>query len=357
MIRARGAALCAAVVVVTLAVTGCAANELGDRQSNLKGTLDGAGSSAQGSAQEVWVAEFQNDNASVTVNYDPSGSGAGREAFLAGGADFAGSDSALSDEELAGDFGSCTEGTQGIDLPLYISPIAVIFNAEGVDELNVSAALIAQIFSGDVDRWDDAAIAELNPNVSLPDEPITAVHRSDDSGTTKNFTDYLHQAAPDDWTSEASDTFPHPGESAQGNSGVVSAVTNGQFTIGYADASKAGDLSVAKLQVGSDFVPPSAEAAAAIADISPRVEGRNPQDIAIAVDRTPDADGVYPLVLISYLIVCQEYRDPQVAELVTAYVSYVASDEGQAAAAESAGSSPISPTLSQEVADAIASIR
>src|SRR5690606_24151196 len=100
---------------------------------------------------------------------------------------------------------------------------------------------------------------------------------------------------------EADDAFPFTtGEAAQGNSGVVSAVRNGNDTIGYADASKAAGLGVASVRVGDDFVPPSAEAAAAIADISPRIPGRATHDLAIDVDRTSQAEGVYPLVLISY---------------------------------------------------------
>ncbi len=345
--------------LLALAVLGgCAANELGDTPSSLRGTLDGSGSSAQGAAQEVWVAGFQRNNAFVTVNYDPAGSGAGREAFLSGGTDFAGSDSPLNDDELAGEFLACAPGSKAIDLPLYISPIAIVFQVEGVTELNLDADTIAAIFKGTITRWDDPAIAALNPGTTFPATTITAVHRSDDSGTTKNFTDYLAQAAPTVWDVEADDAFPFAvGESAQGNSGVVSAVRNGRDTIGYADASKAGDLSVASLRVGDSFVPPSAEAAAAIAEISPRIEGRAEHDIAIAVDRTSEEEGVYPLVLISYVIACDEYADSNVSLLVTEYLRYIVSDAGQTAAAETAGSAPLAAGLRQEVLDAINSIR
>lgn len=355
MLRSASIAVVLGVVVLTL--SGCAANELGDTPSALRGTIDGSGSSAQGSAQEVWVAGFQRANASVTVNYDPAGSGAGREAFLAGGTDFAGSDSALSDEELAGDFEGCAPGSKAIDLPLYISPIAVIFNVDGVDELRLSADLVAAIFAADIERWDDPRLVELNPDADLPDAPITAVHRSDDSGTTKNFTDYLAQAAPDAWGAEADDAFPFPvGESAQGNSGVVSAVTNGRNTIGYADASKAGGLGVASLLVGDQFVAPSAEAAAAIVDVSPRQPGRAEHDLALDLDRTPDEPGIYPLVLVSYLIVCEKYPDAETAEIVTQYVRYIASEAGQLASQEAAGSAPISESLRTEVIQALDSI-
>lgn len=162
---------------------------------------------------------------------------------------------------------------------------------------------------------------------------------------------------PEIWTSEPADAFPYSGEGAQGNSGVVSAVANGNNTIGYADASRVGDLSVAALQVGDEFVDYSTEAAAAIIDASPLVERDNPNDLVVDVDRTSTAPGVYPLVLVSYLIACEDYPDADQAELVAAYLAYVASPEGQAAAAESAGSAPLSADFSDRVLEAVASIR
>ncbi|MCI2957945.1 phosphate ABC transporter substrate-binding protein PstS [Agromyces atrinae] len=355
----------AAVVAAAAAIllSSCAANEGGgaapeESASTLTGTLNGAGASSMGSAQEAWIASFQTANPDVTVNYEPSGSGAGREAFIGGGVAFAGSDSLLSDDELAGEFARCAPGTSAIDLPVYISPIAVIFNVEGVDELKLDAATLANIFSGQITTWNDPAIAALNEGVTLPAANITAVHRSDDSGTTKNFADYLNKVAPEAWAEEASDTFPFAsGEGAQGTSGVVEAVTNGVNTIGYADASRAGDLGVAQIKVGDEFVAYSAEAAAAVVDASPLVEGREANDIAIKIDRTTTEPGVYPLVLVSYAIACQEYADAADAELVKAYLSSIASDEGQALAAEQAGSAPISSELSLKVLDAIESIK
>ncbi len=345
-----------------LSLSSCAANEgaanSSESDSTLSGELVGIGASSQGSAQEAWIAGFQTAHPDVTVNYDPQGSGAGRENFISGAAAFAGSDSLLSEEELAGDFASCAPGTSAIDLPIYISPIAVIYNVEGVDELNLDSDTLARIFSGEITSWDDPAIVALNPNASLPSAPITAVHRSDDSGTTKNFADYLNKTAPDAWTEEASDTFPfQTGEGAQGTSGVVSAVTNGKNTIGYADASKAGDLSTAKIKVGDEFVAYTADAAAAVVDGSPLAEGREANDIAIELDRETTDPSHYPLVLVSYAIACQEYADPEDAELVKEYLTYIASDEGQQVAVDAAGAAPLSSELSDKVKAAIESIK
>ncbi|ANG86268.1 phosphate ABC transporter substrate-binding protein PstS [Microbacterium aurantiacum] len=354
----------AAVAALTLA--GCAANEGGgstdagtgtDTGSSLSGTLSGGGASSQEVAVQTWTAGFQTANADVTVNYAPAGSGAGRESFQAGAFQFAGSDRAFTTDEIAeGPFDGCVEGSGIIELPTYISPIAVIFNLDGVDSLNLSADVIAGLFAGTITNWNDPAIAELNEGVELPDLAVTPVHRADDSGTTENFTAYLFEAAPSVWTEEPDGVWPFTsGEAAQGTSGVVSAVAGGNGTIGYADASRAAEegLSTAAVQVGDAFVEYSPEAAAAIVDASPFEEGRGEGDLAIALDRTSTAEGVYPIVLISYMIACQEYSDTAAAPLVKGYLQYVASPEGQDEAAASAGSAPISDTLREQVNAAI----
>jgi phosphate transport system substrate-binding protein len=352
----RSGGITAIALVGAIALASCAANEGGGTEapSDLSGTLVGAGSSAVGAAQETWIAEFQTANPDVTITYDPAGSGAGRETFLAGGSDFAGTDRAFNDEEVAaGGFGSCAADSGIVQLPLYISPIAVIFNVEGVDTLNLDADTIAGIFAGTITNWTDEAITSQNEGVELPDLAITPVHRSDDSGTTENFTDYLAQAAPDVWTYEADGVWPiSSGEAAQGTSGVVDAVTNGTGTIGYADASRAGDLGTVAVLIGEDYVPYSAEAAAAVVDASPFVEGREDFDLSLELDRTPDSEA-YPIVLVAYLVGCETYLDAAQAELVKAYFTYMASAEGQAAASEGAGSAPISETLFERVTAAI----
>ena len=354
-----------AVIAVTaaIALSSCASNEgaaaPSESASSLSGNLVGAGSSAQDAAQQAWIAGFQTANPDVTIDYDPSGSGAGRETFLEGASDFAGSDRAFDDEELAaGGFAKCAADSSIVELPLYISPIAVIFNVEGVDTLNLDAATIAGIFAGNITKWNDPAIAALNADATLPDLAISPVHRSDDSGTTENFTDYLAAAAPDVWTYEADGVWPFEGgEAAQGTSGVVDAVTNGTGTIGYADASRAGDLGTVAVQVGDEFVEYSPEAASAVVDASPEAEGRAEGDIAIEIDRTSEEAGVYPIVLVSYLIGCQQYEDPANVELVKSYFSYIASPEGQDVAAEAAGSAPISDSLREQITAAIDSIQ
>jgi phosphate transport system substrate-binding protein len=206
--------------------------------------------------------------------------------------------------------------------------------------------------------WNDDAIASQNADVDLPALAITAVHRSDDSGTTKNFTDYLDKTASDIWTVGAIETWPTEfgGEGAKGTSGVVDAVTAGNGTIGYADASKAGDLGTVAIKVGDGYVSYSAEAASKVIEASTLVEGRESYDLAFKIARDTTESGVYPIVLVSYLTGCNEYLDPEVAKIVKAYASYIISEKGQATAASAGGTAPISASLreqAQAIIDAI----
>jgi phosphate transport system substrate-binding protein len=350
-------------LVGTLALTACgAANEQSaggggststSGSTELSGSLAGAGSSAMQAAMQGWTAGYSSVQPGVTVNYDPVGSGGGREQFIAGGTDFAGSDAALDEEELAAAQERCAGG-EVFELPNYISPIAVIHNLEGVDELNLSPATLAGIFDQQITNWNDPAIAADNPGVTLPDLAITPVNRSDESGTTENFTEYLAAAAPEAWTHEPDGNWPVPGgEAAQGTSGVVSAVSGGNGTIGYADLSQAGDLGVASIGVGEEFVAPTPEAAAAVVENSERLEGRGEYDFAIEVARDTAESGNYPIVLVSYHIGCVQYDDQEIADLVADFMGYVISEEGQQAAAEASGSAPISDALREQAQTAV----
>jgi phosphate transport system substrate-binding protein len=349
----------------SLALGACgAANETGNAAGSgtggsgqeLSGDLVGAGASSQQAAMEAWQAGFQGDYPDVNFSYDPVGSGGGREQFIAGATDFAGSDAPLDDEELATAQERCAGG-EVFELPNYISPIAVIFNLEGVDELNLSPATIAGIFAGTITTWNDPAIAADNPDATLPGAAITPVHRADDSGTTDNFTDYLFQAAGDVWTSEPDGVWPlQGGEAANGTSGVVGVVESTVGAITYADASRAGNLGVVNVAVGEEFVAPTPESAAAVVENSPAVEGRGDYDFAIEVDRQTEGSGEYPVVLVSYHIGCIQYDDEETANNVRAFIEYVISEDGQQAASENAGNAPISESLREQAQTAVEAI-
>ena len=360
----RIARISAVGAVAALALAGCAANEPAapasseePSASTLEGTLTASGASSQGAAQQAWVAEFQKANPGVTINYEPTGSGTGRERFAAGASDFIGSDRAYKLDEFAAGFKTCSSDAI-VEVPLYISPVAVAFNLEGIDALNLDAKTIAGIFAGTITNWNDPAIAEQNADAELPDLAISPVHRSDDSGTTDTFTSYLSATAGDVWTHEPDGEWPiQGGEAAQGTSGVVQAIKAGNGAIGYADASQTDGLGQVHVGVGGEYVAYSAEAAAALVEASPLEEGRGAADLVFAVDAAAAPAGSYPIALVSYLIACEQYEDENTAKLVKSYFEFIASEEGQKVAADNAGSAPISEGLREKVLAAIDTIK
>ncbi|MFC3300941.1 phosphate ABC transporter substrate-binding protein PstS [Arthrobacter agilis] len=359
----------AVVSVAALALTACGSdNATGETPAGsgaastaagtaVSGTLTGIGASSQNSAMEAWRTGFQNLNSDAMVQYSPDGSGAGREAFLAGGAQFAGSDAYLDEDEMEQAMEVC--GPDGaIDIPAYISPIAIAFNLEGVEKMNLDAPTIAQIFKGEITTWNDPAIADQNPDAELPDTPITVVHRSDESGTTENFTEYLAAAAAEDWTDEASGTWPEAylSENAKGTSGVVQTVTATDGAITYADASAVGELGTVNVKVGEEYTELSPEAAARAVEVATPVEDRPEMDMALELERDTTESGAYPVVLISYHIYCTTYDSQETVDLVKAFGSYVISEEGQAEAEASTGSAPLSESLREQAQMSIDSI-
>ncbi|OKL54265.1 phosphate ABC transporter substrate-binding protein PstS [Bowdeniella nasicola] len=322
----------------------------------ISGSIAGAGASSQESAMKAWVAEFQGKNSGATIAYDPVGSGAGIEQFIGEKVQWAGSDAALEGDEVAAAEKRC--GAPALNLPMYISPVAVIFNLEGVKDLNLKAETIAKIFSGDITKWNDPAIAADNPDVQLPDLAITPVHRADKSGTTENFTDYLHAAAPEAWPHEPDKSWPiSGGESGDKTAGLVDVVNRSQGAIGYADASQAGSLGTVALETAEGFVKFSAKTAAAAVDKAKPAEGASDTNLPLVLDRKPESKEAYPLVLVTYEIACSTYKNADEGNLVKAFLKYVASDEGQKAAANAAGSAPLSAEMSAKVTAAIDSIK
>ncbi len=355
----RWMAVIASLAVIAVGVAACGSDDSGS-SGDLSGQVAGAGSSAQEAAQEAWRAEFEVENSEVTISYDPVGSGGGREQFIAGGVAYAGSDASLSAEEneLQKAIDRCKPG-QVIELPVYVSPIAIIYNLEGVEGLQLSPETLAKIFNQEIDSWDDQAIAADNPGVDLPSTRITPVNRSDESGTTENFVEYLSEVAPSVWSYEVSGDWPvKGGEAAQGTSGVVEAVTAGDGAIGYADESQAGELGIAAIKVGSEYVEPTAEAAAKILDESPedKAVAKSPYMFPFKLDRKTEAEGTYPIVLTSYLLACTQYGSEDEAAIVKGYLEYVISAEGQEVAAENAGSAPLSASLTEKIEPAVEAI-
>lgn len=365
----RVGASVAMTAVAALSLSACAQNEQptdpnqGGTEApageQLQGALTGSGASSQETAQAAWVAGYNAQQPNVTINYGSNGSGAGRQDFINGTSHFIGSDRAFKTDEIKeSTFALCAEGSSIVEIPAYISPIAVAYNVEGVDDLKLDAPTLAKIFKGEITNWNDPAIAALNSGATLPDQAITAVHRSDKSGTTQNFTEYLAAAAKDDWTEKPAEEWPGQfgGEGANKTNGVQEALKN-NGTIGYLDASAAGELKTASIKVGEEFVSLTPEAAAKVLDASKQEEGREATDLAYKLERDTTESGAYPIVLVSYLVGCSEYKDAEIGKLVKSYFEYVISEEGQQQAATEAKSAPISGELRTMITEVTSKIK
>lgn len=332
------------------------------KSTPISGNFSGAGASSQQAAVEAWIAGFQGTNPEAKIAYNPSGSGAGVQTFLTGATAWAGSDKALADDEVEQSKSVCTEGT-AFDVPVYISPIAVVFNLKGVSDagkhINMDAATIAKIFDGKITKWNDPAIADQNKDLKLPDTAITVVHRSDKSGTTQNFVSYFKDVTPDNWTYDLSENWPNEvGQGAKGTSGVISTVKQADGTIGYADFSQVDDLGTVAVKVGDKYNEISAEAGSKVIGDSKQddtVKGDN--RIVIKINHATEAEGAYPIVLVSYDIVCPAYKDTKQAEFAKAWLTYVTSDEGQKAAQDAAGTAPLPSSLKSEITKSIEAIK
>jgi len=296
-----------------------------------KTSLTAEGSTAQQNA----IAEFNKVWGQVcsgkTLAYNPTGSGAGVDQFIAKQVDFAGSDSALSDEQGPKAAERCG-GNPAWNLPLVFGPVAMAYNVEGADKLVVNGDVLAKIFQGQITKWNDPAIAALNSGASLPDADIKPIYRSDSSGTTDNFQKYLAAAAPQAWTKGAGKEFQGgAGEGAQKSSGVVQAIQATPGGIGYVEkgfAQQAG-LKVAQIDSGGGAVELTDESTQKAVDTAKfKAEGNDLSLDLNALYASKEA-GVYPLMLATYEIVCSKGYDADTAAGVKSFLT-VAANEGQA---------------------------
>lgn len=342
--RIRSLAAGAIAVTGALALTACgsdtqtgqqagnAAPATGDIKCGGKGNLLAAGSSAQANAMNVWIRNYQTACPETKINYKPDGSGAGIQQFLQGTTAFAGSDSALTPEEVKQSQKVC-KGGQAIDLPMVGGPIAVGYNLPGVENLVLNAETIGKIFDSKITKWNDPAIKKLNPNADLPSTKIQAFHRSDDSGTTDNFTKYLHTAAPEAWKYEPAKKWAAKGgQSADGSSGIATNVKQNEGAIGYFELSYAtgNDIPTADLDTGAGKPVEATTANASKAIAEAKIIGKG-EDLALELDYNTKAEGAYPMVLVTYEIVCSKGNDKETLAATKSFLNYIASEDGQKA--------------------------
>lgn len=370
--RLRATALGALAVSSALVLTACGSDDntsattTGGKQttaaaSDIKcdgaqGQLRASGSSAQKNAMDLWVKNYMAACSGAEVNYSASSSGEGIVAFNQGTVSFAGSDSALKPEEVAESKKICKTG-QGINLPMVGGPIAIGFHLEGVDSLTLDAPTLAKIFDTKIKKWNDPAIAKLNSGVKLPATAIQPFHRSDDSGTTQNLGKYLGAAASSDWKYEAEKKWPASGgQAASGSAGVAAQVKQVDGAIGYFELSYASSQQISTVDINTGGAAPvkatSENASKAIA--AAKIKGTG-KDLALDLDYTTKAEGAYPIVLVTYEVVCDTGNKADTLGSVKSFLTYTSSEAGQKVLVD-AGYAPIPEAINAKVRETVAAL-
>ncbi|HEY7859065.1 MAG TPA: phosphate ABC transporter substrate-binding protein PstS [Candidatus Nanopelagicales bacterium] len=359
----RVTALTALAVTGALALSGCAsdASSTATQTSTISGqtcqsgTLKASGSTAQANAMASWIKSYQSACSNATIDYQATGSGAGVTDFINKQTAFAGSDSALSGTDKTNADARCATGP-AIDIPMVGGAIAVAYNVSGLTKLVLTPKLVAEIFSGQITKWNDPQIVAANPGATLPSATIAQLHRSEASGTTDNFTKYLTATAPTVWTFKGGKSWTAPGgQGAKGSDGVGAALTSTPNSIGYIELSFAltNNLTTAWIDNGAGAVQAtSANAAKTISTATIKGTGN---DLALSIDyktATPDA---YPVVLVTYEIACQSGNDSSTLSLLKGFLTYTSGDSGQAQLSTS-GYVPISGDLLTKVRSAVSSL-
>jgi phosphate transport system substrate-binding protein len=305
-----------------------------------QGTLNAEGSSAQKNAIEEVIAKYNEKCADVTVNYNPTGSGAGIKQFNAAQVDFAGSDSALKTEAADGDSEAATaakrcQNNAALNLPMVIGPVAIAYNVDGLDKLILDGATAAKIFQGSVKTWNAPEIAKLNPGVTLPSDPISVFFRSDESGTTENFTKYLAAAGGGAWTGKPAKKWTGTGAGKEKSAGVAEGVKSTKNSITYVEWSYAVDnkLGVAQIDNGSGTPVELTAESAGKALAAAKVKGTG-NDLSMSLDYATKEAGAYPIILVTYEIACSKGLPAEKTALVKSFLSYFASTDGQASLTE-----------------------
>jgi phosphate transport system substrate-binding protein len=284
--------------------------------SSVTGTISGAGSTFQTNFQQGAIGAFKSVDPGITVNYNPVGSSTGRDDLAANTVLYAGSDSPIPSSDAS----KFTKKV--LYFPVQIGPIAIAYNVSGVTDLKLDATVLAEIFSGKITTWNDPAIKALNPSASLPSAAINLEVRSDGSGTTQNFSQYLVDAAGSAWTLGTSSiiSFPKSAHANDGGSAVAASVKATSDSIGYVDFSTASASSLTaaliKNSAGDYVAPSSASAAAAATHVTPK------SNLTFLTVDEPGATS-YPITYQSWDLVYATQPNATDASLLKAYLGYL----------------------------------
>ena len=313
-------------IVMALVLISCGGNANKDgRQAQ---ELSGAGATFPLPFYNVVFEQFAEVNGDA-VAYGGIGSGGGVRNLRDKIVDFAGSDAFLSEKEMA-------EMDPVIHVPTCMGAVVLAYNLDDINNLNLSGEIIADIFAGEIKTWNDARIVALNPDVKLPNEAIIPVFRSDGSGTTFVFTDYLTKVSPM-WASKygagKSVNFPS-GQAAKGNPGVAGVIAQTKNSIGYvgSEYAFAQKIPYAKIQnQRGELVEPTS------ASISAAASGTLPTDTRTSITNA-DAAGAYPIATFTWMIIYKEqnYADRSKDQAIATLdlLQYILSDQAQGITAE-----------------------
>jgi phosphate transport system substrate-binding protein len=330
--RKQATAAGVAVVALTLTLGACSSSSSssapsggssgtssssGGGSANLSGTLNGSGSTLQLVYEQAAISAFKSVQSGMTVNYGGGGSGKGRTDLAGGTVQFAGSDSPIPAKETAN-----FKGKTVLYYPILIAPITVSYNLSGVSNLKLDPTTIAGIFSGKIKTWNDPAIKATNSGVSLPSTPITVAVRSDSSGTTQNFSQFLMEAGGSAWTLGSSSIikWPSTAHAGNGNSGVAQIIKSTPGAIGYVDyaTAKASSLTYASVKnKDGSYVAPSVQSATTAAD-----NATVKPDLTFSAIWAPGASS-YPITAQSWVLVYQTQSDANTSKMLQAYIGYL----------------------------------
>ena len=309
-----------AALALTLAVAACGSSS--SDSSSGGGTISGAGSTFAQPIISQWGSELKETDG-LTVNYNSIGSGGGIAQFQANTVDFGDTDSAMTDEEIE----VADKNGTTVHVPIVFGAVTVSYNLPGVESgLKLNGETLGNIFLGKITKWDDPAIAKLNPGVELPGTSITVVHRSDESGTTALFTQFLDETNQQ-WHSQVGTdkTVKWPtGTGANGNEGVAGAVQQTEGAIGYVELAYAlqNEFTTAAVQnKAGQFVAPTLESTSAAG------EGvKFPPDLRFSAINASTAPKAYPIASGTFVIVyedlCKAGKSEETAKNVVTFLDY-----------------------------------
>lgn len=278
--------------------------------------LQGAGATFPNPLYQKWISEYGKLHANVQMDYQSIGSGGGIKQIQAQTVDFGASDAPMTDAELKAAPGEL------IHIPTVLGAVVVTYNVTSIAKpLNLSSEVVADIFLGKIKKWDDARLQQDNPGVSLPAGDITVVHRSDGSGTTYVFTDYLSKVSPEWKEKVGTDKSPKwpVGQGGKGNEGVTGQIKQQPNTIGYVELAYAvqNKLPVALIKNASGkFVEPSIDAVTAAAAAA---SGQTPDDLRVSITNAA-GETAYPISSYTYILAYKDQKDADKGKAVVDFL-------------------------------------